>query len=154
MLERLEHAPDPFDKNRFEPGHFTSSGYVVSPDDRDVLLIFHESLQRWLQPGGHVEPADSSIIEAARREVLEEVGIRVEALDDTIFDIDVHDIPARGDMPAHKHFDVRFLFAAEPQALVAASDARDARWVPLGEVSTRQSDASVMRAVARIRSRA
>jgi hypothetical protein len=74
----------------------------------------------------------------------------VALLDDGIFDIDVHEIPARKDAPPHRHFDVRFAFQARTRTLVAASDASAARWVPLEEVSRAQSDASVMRAVARL----
>jgi ADP-ribose pyrophosphatase YjhB (NUDIX family) len=44
-----------------------------------VLLLWHEKLQMWLPPGGHVEPNELPD-EAAVREVLEETGIRVELL--------------------------------------------------------------------------
>lgn len=41
-----------------------------------VLLLWHEKLQMWLPPGGHVEPNELPD-EAAVREVLEETGIPV-----------------------------------------------------------------------------
>lgn len=41
-----------------------------------VLLLWHEKLQMWLPPGGHVEPNELPD-EAAVREVLEETGIEV-----------------------------------------------------------------------------
>jgi len=44
---------------------------------------------------------------------------------------------------------VRFLFRAATRTLAAASDARDARWVPLAADLAR-SDASVGRAVAKL----
>lgn len=44
-----------------------------------VLLLWHEKLQMWLPPGGHVEPNELPD-EAALREVLEETGIAVELL--------------------------------------------------------------------------
>lgn len=44
-----------------------------------VLLLWHEKLQMWLPPGGHVEPNELPD-EAAVREVLEETGIAVTLL--------------------------------------------------------------------------
>jgi len=47
--------------------------------DRLVLLLHHRKLQRWLPPGGHIEP-DELPDTAARREVYEEAGISVRLL--------------------------------------------------------------------------
>jgi 8-oxo-dGTP pyrophosphatase MutT (NUDIX family) len=129
---------------------------VLSPNKAEVLLIFHGKLHRWLQPGGHVDPEDPDILEAAKREVAEEVGIDGAGLDllaDGIFDIDVHEIPARKQDPKHSHFDVRFLFRAHSLQMCAGSDAKDARWVPLDQIDGVEQDASVMRAVQKIRQR-
>ena len=40
-----------------------------------VLLVHHARLDRWLLPGGHVEPEDGCVEDAARREVIEETGV-------------------------------------------------------------------------------
>lgn len=149
----LATTPTALERDHFVPGHFTASSFVLSPDEQSILLIFHGKLHRWLQPGGHVEPGDLDIVAAARREVSEEVG-----LDDLTllgsgapFDLDIHAIPARKTEPQHEHFDVRFLFRASSWQVRAASDAVDARWVPLDEVGQLESDASVQRAVAKLR---
>ena len=99
-------------------------------------------------------------LEVAMREVREESGMEtfewlpaVPAAEILPLDIDVHVIPARRDEAAHEHFDVRFLFRAANRDLAAASDASDARWLPLGAIDEMQSDASVMRAVAKLRER-
>jgi 8-oxo-dGTP pyrophosphatase MutT (NUDIX family) len=151
MTELLEAGDMAFARSAFAPGHFTASAFVVSPDSRQLLLILHAKLGLWLQPGGHVDPEDTDIVAAARRELREEVGLeQVEWLHGGIFDVDVHAIAA-GNEPAHEHFDVRFLFRSTTQIVRASSDARDVRWVPLDEVATVHSDASVMRAVQRLR---
>src|SRR5207248_2563727 len=63
----LARAPgDPFARDHFAPGHFTASGFVLSPDARALLLIRHRKLGRWLQPGGHVDAEDRDIEDAAQ----------------------------------------------------------------------------------------
>ncbi len=144
-----------FSRQHFEPGHVTASGFVVSPDGRKLLLIHHAKLDMWLQPGGHVDPEDGSLELAARREVMEETGLR-ELLPLPGFpravDVDVHVIPAnpRKGEPGHRHYDVRFAFWATDEALQAGSDALDARWVPLEQVRDAGTDDSVRRAVRKL----
>lgn len=148
-LARAE-TGDPCARDHYAPGHFTASSFVLSPDETQLLLIFHGKLHRWLQPGGHIDPEDPGVVEAARREVSEETGITALDLQGGLFDVDVHEIPTLKGAPAHQHHDLRFLFRARTLEFQAGSDAKDARWVPLSEVSSVESDASVMRAVAKL----
>jgi 8-oxo-dGTP pyrophosphatase MutT (NUDIX family) len=55
--------------------HATSSVHLFSADnDRPQIgLILHPRLNKWMLPGGHVEPHENEA-EAALREVLEETG--------------------------------------------------------------------------------
>ena len=123
-----------FSRDTYEPGHFTASAFVLSPDKKKLLLILHRKLHLWLQPGGHVEPTDRDLIEAARREVMEETGLRAFTLDTSIFDLDVHLIPPWGDAPAHFHHDVRSLFVATNLELEASKEVDEARWFDLEKV--------------------
>lgn len=151
MIALCASEGDPTSREHYDPGHFTASAFVLSPDRHSVLLIFHGKLHRWLQPGGHVDPADGSLLEAAQRELAEETGIiDARPFRSGLFDVDVHVIPARKSEPEHRHFDARFVFQAQSLEAAAASDAKDARWVPLDEVSEAESDRSVMRAVEKI----
>jgi len=152
---RLSEAEGACERSHFEPGHFTASAFVLSPDRRDMVLIHHKKLGIWVQPGGHVEPADADLIGAARREVLEEVGLgELEPIttDGTlVFDVDIHLIPARKTDPPHEHFDVRFAFVAKTRELVSSDEVADLRWVPLSDVEQMGSDESVLRAVRKLR---
>ena len=73
----LASTPAPFSRDQFTPGHITCTGLVLAPDGVRLLLVHHGRLGRWLAPGGHVEPEDAEIWDGARREVIEETGVRL-----------------------------------------------------------------------------
>lgn len=150
VLSLLQEPGDVRARDHFTPGHLTASAFVLSPDEAQLLLIFHGKLHLWLQPGGHVEPTDADLLAASLREVTEETGlVELEVLD-PLFDVDVHMIPARKTEPEHKHFDVRALFRAQSWTFAAGSDALAAKWVPLAEAEVLQTDESVRRAVRKL----
>ena len=154
MLALLGHGERALSRDFFEPGHFTASAFVLSPERDALLLILHQKLGLWLQPGGHVEPEDVSLEAAARREADEEVGLgALELAYPGIFDVDIHDIPAYSTQPAHQHFDVRFLFVSPTREVRSSSEAKDARWTRLDDVSLTNTDESFMRAVRRLSAR-
>jgi 8-oxo-dGTP pyrophosphatase MutT (NUDIX family) len=154
MRALLDQGAGCLSRSHFVPGHITASAFILSPREDALLLIHHEKLLRWLQPGGHLEASDASPLAAARREAHEEVGLsELEMLGRGIFDLDVHAIPSRKDEPAHEHFDVRFLFRAQRTDVRADSDAMDARFFPLEQFAAQHTDASVLRALEKLRDR-
>lgn len=158
VVELLTTSSDPLSRSNTAPGHITASAFVLSPDLGRVLLIHHAFLGLWLQPGGHVEPGDPDLASACRREVVEETGVtdlRLLAGFPDLLDLDVHEIPPnprKGEGP-HRHYDLRTLWAAGSEQLVDTGEVLAARWVPLDEVAALNTDASVRRAVSRIRAR-
>lgn len=158
ILTLLETTEQPLSRAQYTPGHVTTSAFVTTRDRSAVLLILHKKLQRWLQPGGHLEPDDSDVLAGARREVREETGLEaLELAVPGLFDVDVHAIPAFGDQPAHQHFDVRFLFSTDAHQPHAGSDAGAARWIPITQLLAAATDAaypsdeSVLRALRKLR---
>jgi 8-oxo-dGTP pyrophosphatase MutT (NUDIX family) len=143
----------PASRRQFVPGHLTASAFVLAPEGDAVLLILHKKLQIWVQPGGHIEPTDVSLEAAARREVSEEVGLPLlqRGPAESIFDLDIHPIPARKDEPAHEHFDVRFCFRATTRAFVASDEVTEATWAELSRIEQLTSDLSVLRAARKLR---
>jgi 8-oxo-dGTP pyrophosphatase MutT (NUDIX family) len=145
----------PFDR-RIAAGHLTGSALVVSSDGRTVLLLHHRKLGRWLQPGGHADPGERSGEVVALREALEETGITDLMLHPTAprpLDVDVHDIPARPDEPAHEHLDLRYLVVARPNARLApaAGESERLRWFGWDELAGLGLDAGLIRALAKVR---
>lgn len=141
---------NPFSRDSFHPGHLTASAFVLSPDRSSVLLVFHNKLQRWLQPGGHFDPEDEDVFAAACRELQEETGLSASSIERVaggLFDVDMHEIPPLRGQPAHHHFDLRVLFWSRTWEVSPGSDAEGVRWTPLGDINEQQSDASVVRAV-------
>ncbi|MFB9974382.1 NUDIX hydrolase [Allobacillus sp. SKP2-8] len=129
-----------FDRS-VSPGHITGSGFVLHPNKPDhILMLFHKSLERWLQPGGHVDPGETPE-EAAIREVKEETGIDVrlhsvhkEQL--YPFDVNIHYIPTnkqKGE-PGHFHYDFRYLFVTDETEIGQNDEDHDVRWVHVSEI--------------------
>ncbi len=133
-------------------GHITGSAWIINQERTHVLLTHHRKLDRWLQLGGHSD-GEANTLEVALREGLEESGLQdLHAVSDSIFDVDVHLIPARGDEPAHNHYDVRFLLEANRHApLSISSESKDLAWVDLNETHTLSGDESIQRMVAKSR---
>ncbi|CAO1653828.1 NUDIX hydrolase [Salinibacterium sp. NYA9b] len=110
------------------PEHVTASCFVFSPDFERVLLCFHRKGQFWVQFGGHIEPQDASVADAALREAREESGIAALALhSDSIVDLDRHEL--HGGFACAAHWDVGFVAIAAADVDFAASDeSEDVRW--------------------------
>lgn len=148
IIAFVEAHPDCFERTLLE-GHVTGSAWVVNPERTHALLVHHRRLDRWLQPGGHCD-GNSDVLATALREVLEETGIEARPVTPAVFDVDAHDIPARGAEPAHVHYDIRFLAEAPlSEQPVVSPESRDVRWVELSRIREMGADASVMRLVAK-----
>ncbi|MHB9860852.1 NUDIX hydrolase [Streptomyces sp. YIM S03343] len=115
------------------PGHVTAGAILVGPDGR-VLHILHNATQKWLLPGGHLEPSDETLLQAAGRELAEETSILphvVTSHGETPLHIDIHPIDANPakDEPAHQHFDFRFLFRTSAEiGELQTEEVSDAAW--------------------------
>ena len=144
FLEFVRRQETCFERQTLE-GHVTGSAWVESADGLSVLLLLHRKLGRWLQPGGHAD-GQCDVLEVARREVFEETGLDQLQAAAQIFDLDIHQIPARGNEPAHLHYDARYLMrAADAQTLTINSESLELKWYPMVEVATWDRQPSVSR---------
>lgn len=150
MLERIVvfvHEHENFYSRDLLVGHLTGSAWIVDETFSHALLLHHGKLNKWLQPGGHIED-DAEMLAAAMREAREETGVAVRPHSPAIFDVDIHGIPARPNEPAHFHYDIRFWLIADKAApLVVTSESKDLAWVALQEIETLTQEESVLRMV-------
>lgn len=150
MLTRIMafvRAHENFYARELSIGHLTGSAWIVDEAFAHALLLHHGKLNKWLQPGGHIED-DADLLSAALREAREETGVDVRPHSTAIFDVDIHEIPARAADPAHFHYDVRFLLIADQNApLVVTNESKDLAWVALTEIETLTQEESVLRMV-------
>ena len=129
VLALLGHSKTPFSRDHFTPGHITATALVFHPDRNRVLLIHHHRLQRWLLPGGHVEPDDATLAGTAAREAVEETGIALTGAGaDRLAGIDVHAIPAKRGEPLHLHHDLIFAFEAASAEVAPSPEAPLIEW--------------------------
>ncbi|MBW4984568.1 NUDIX hydrolase [Mameliella sp. CS4] len=140
-----------FSRDPFIGGHVTGSAFVLSPDGQAVLMTHHAKLDRWLQLGGHCDGiADVRFV--ALKEAYEESGLtRIALLSEDVFDIDIHEIPARGAEPAHLHYDVRFLMRAEAGEPNATAESKALAWARLDRLQDYTQAESVLRMARRVR---
>ncbi len=143
LQEFCKNEPRAFDRDP-ATGHVTGSAFVMSQDMESVLLTHHAKLDRWLQLGGHCDGiADVPFV--ARKEAYEESGLRqIERLGTGVFDVDIHEIPARRTEAAHLHFDVRYLFRAVSGTVSVSEESHALEWVPVGKLGDYTDAPSVL----------
>ncbi|MFF3653311.1 NUDIX hydrolase [Streptomyces sp. NPDC002181] len=134
---------DDLTSRKASPGHVTAGAILVRADGR-ILHILHNVTGKWLLPGGHIEPNDDTLLQAAGRELTEETGIPPHVVTphcETPLHVDVHPIDANPakDEPAHQHFDFRFLFRTTADiGDLQTEEVSDATWRELDTIADPQ----------------
>jgi hypothetical protein len=119
LVEFVEQHENCFERS-LEIGHVTASAWLVNNDNSKALLMHHTKLDRWFQLGGH-----------CIKKAQEESGITtIVPVQAAIFDIDIHVIPEFKGIPAHYHYDVRFLLQVKgDDTIVQNSESKELRWI-------------------------
>lgn len=115
---------------------YCASAYTIDFEREEVLLVYNKKLEKWLQPGGHIEALEIPT-EAAIRETYEETGINIKITGPT-FDNKTYEpiaveryINKVGDM-----IDIQYL-AMPLSKEICSLENKDAKWIPLDELKTR-----------------
>jgi hypothetical protein len=145
MLSLLENNPRCFSRDSLE-AHFTGSCWIVDLSKKYCLLTHHRKLGVWLQLGGHAD-GDPDLFNVAKKEGFEESGIQgIKPLSSEIFDIDIHEIPERKQVPKHFHYDIRFLFEVDKDIpFIVSEESLDLAWVPIVNLEDYNSERSLLR---------
>lgn len=133
-------------------GHLTASAWIINFNQNKVLLHHHQSLDKWIQLGGHLEK-EELLKEAALREAREESGLSsLLFVKPEIFDLDVHLIPAAENKAKHFHYDIRYLFKADSsEELEKSRESLSLSWIDLEQVNNFLSEESILRMVRKTR---
>lgn len=128
-------------------GHFTGSAWIVNENFDKALLIHHVKLDKWMQPGGHIELGDNSFLAASLREAKEETGISdFHVISENIFDIDIHLIPEKNHEKEHFHYDVRyFLQAKNNNITIDTAEVHNAKWIAIDDLLNENTEESIRR---------
>ncbi len=141
----LSHSSEEIiDWNNFD-GHVVASGFVYSKENNKFLVLYHKDMKRYVYPGGHVDIKDTNVLEAAKREVFEETGLKdleqLKLTNDPLvpIDIDTHLIQynERLNLPEHFHFDFRYLFVIDKisDVKVDGEELSIYKWIDIDELS-------------------
>lgn len=138
-------------------GHVTISGLVILNDEK-ILVVLHKKLQKYLQPGGHIEKKDKNLFKAAEREIREETGLKNIVLHTWCLNnlapvlIDTHKIPEnkKRNENTHYHHDFMFIFNTEDENIATDfNEVSGFRWVEIARAI--QGNSNVAKALKKIK---
>lgn len=129
-----------------QEGHITASSWLLNKDNSKALLMHHAKLDMWVQLGGHCD-GDHDVLRVAIKEAQEESGIiNIEPVSTSIFDIDIHLFPKRGQEKEHFHYDIRFLLqVASNEDFTQNNESKELRWISKDLQSLPTHHPSIMR---------
>ncbi len=112
-----------------KPKIIIASGPVIVEEEK-VLLNQHGDTEFWKFCGGKVEDFSTDLIENARREVKEEMGIEIEILNETPFFLHTKKKVDYGSIDVIlAHYLAKRIGDIEP-----GNDIREWKWIPLKEL--------------------
>jgi 8-oxo-dGTP pyrophosphatase MutT (NUDIX family) len=148
LLAFLSARPDDACSRECVPGHLTASAFVLDAHGTRTLLTLHKRARRWVQLGGHCEPGDETLRDAALREATEESGIDGLEIGDQPLHLDVHPVTCSLGVPT-RHLDVRYLVRAPAGAVPRISEeSADLRWWALDALPAEEDTLETMAALA------
>ncbi len=149
-LAHLGTDPDAWSRHS-HAAHLTASAVITDATADRVLLALHAKVGRWLQTGGHLEPDDLGLADAAHREAVEESGLTSLVVDPVPLLLSEHPAPCRPDC---RHLDVQFHAVAEVVAPTVSAESTDVAWFAVDDLPDTDDTVRALITAARARARA
>lgn len=156
LSEQIYRENNIFNRKNFT-GHIVANSLIIH--NNKVLTIFHNSLKMYIQPGGHVDENDSSVLDAALREAEEETGINDLVLFEwhkqtqiPIF-IESHLIPEnlKKQEKQHYHHDFMYVFKTNIKDVnLQISEVSDFSWIDIETVLKNNPDSFISKSLKRM----
>ena len=126
--------------------HFTSSAWVVSPDFKKVLMVYHNIYNSWSWMGGHAD-GERDLLKVAIKEVKEESGLKhLEVLSPEIFSLEVLCVDGhvkKGNyVSSHIHLNVTYLLMAplSDELAIKPDENSGVEWIDLNDIDQRVTE--------------
>lgn len=127
--------------------HLTASAWVVSPDRKQVVMVYHNLYQSWSWMGGHAD-GNWDLLQVAGKEVMEECGLNeVTVVSPEIFSLEVLCVAGhekkRQYLSSHLHLNVTYLFEADPALplRIKPDENSGVAWVAVEDIPEKTSEA-------------
>ena len=145
ILARLARGEELYTREN-TAAHFTASGWVVSPDRKQVLMAYHNLYDSWAWLGGHAD-GERDLLKTAMREVMEESGLsEVKPVSEEIYSVEILTVNGHEKhgsyVSSHLHLNVTYLLEADPALPVRNKPDENSRvaWFSLEEAVERSSE--------------
>ena len=142
LLQWLNSNHDIYTRNN-ETAHLTVSSWVVSPDRKQVLMVYHNLYNSWAWMGGHVD-GNHDLLNVTKKEVEEESGIsNLTLLSPDIFSLEILTVDGhvkKGKyVSSHLHLNITYLFVADPNDAIRIKpdENSDVGWIDVDEIATK-----------------
>jgi 8-oxo-dGTP pyrophosphatase MutT (NUDIX family) len=140
-------------KRELQEGHITAGALVTDKARDHILLNHHKKLNMWVQFGGHAD-GDPDVVAVAKKEIFEESGladVHFYENEEKIFDVDIHQFPEHKGVPAHLHYEIRFLLIAnKDEEYVISHESNDLKWIKLADLSKYNQEEGLKRMVEKL----
>ena len=126
--------------------HLTASAWVVSPDRKQVIMVYHNLYRSWSWMGGHAD-GDANLLRVAKKEVMEECGLKeLRVVSPDIFSLEIlcvdgHEKKGRY-LSSHLHLNVTYLFEADPaqELRIKPDENSGVAWVHVEDIPKKSSE--------------
>lgn len=127
---------------------FTTSAFIMHPTKPKILLLLHNKLGKWLQPGGHIE-LNENPLQALHHELEEEAGLTpvdyeiLEPADRPVTTGNNNSLPLPfyfqehifNETSGHRHIDICYLVKAKTANITDNPDgASSIKWLSIVDI--------------------